>query len=42
MGIKSLNHYLNVYKNADTNVMDLTRQVISSEERLINDVKSFL
>ena len=42
MGIKSLNHYLNVYKNADTNVMDLTKQVISSEERLINNVKSFL
>ena len=42
MGIKSLNHYLNVYKNADSGIADLTRKVILSEERLINDVKGYL
>lgn len=42
MGIRSLNHYLNVYKNASPDVIDLTRRVIRSEEQLINDVKGYL
>ena len=42
MGIRSLNHYLNVYKNADSNVTTLTKRVIRSEQRLIDDVKGFL
>lgn len=42
MGIKSLNHYLNLYRNADAEAVSLTKRVIRSEERLINDVKGFL
>lgn len=42
MGIRSLNHYLNVYKSASPDVIDLTKRVISSEQQLINDVKGYL
>ncbi|MCR5121767.1 MAG: hypothetical protein K6B74_05040 [Ruminococcus sp.] len=42
MGIKSLTHYLNVYKNADSKVRSLTKRVISSEEQLIDSVKGYL
>ena len=42
MGIRSLNHYLNVYKNADSNITSLAKKVISSEQRLIDGVKGYL
>jgi hypothetical protein len=42
MGIRSLTHYLNVYKNADSNVRALTKRVISSEQQLIDSVKGYL
>ena len=42
MGVKSLSHYLNEYRNADASVKTLTKQVIRSEERLIRDVRTFL
>lgn len=42
MGVKALNKYLNQYKDADERVKDLTKKIISSEERLIEDLKEFL
>ena len=42
MGIKSLNHYLNLYRNADSSVKSLTKQVIRSEEQLMRDIRGFL
>lgn len=42
MGVKSLNHYLNEYRNADSSVKSLTKQVIRSEEQLMRDVRGYL
>ncbi len=42
MGIKSLNHYLNQYRNADSSIKSLTKQVIRSEEQLLRDIRGFL
>lgn len=42
MGIKSLSKYRNQYKAADERARDITDRLISSEERLSDDLKSFL
>lgn len=42
MGVKSLNRYLNQYKNADENAKDLTRRLIGVEEKLAVDLRCFL
>lgn len=42
MGVKSLNKYLNQYKNANEKSKDLTRRIADSEERLVIDIRRFL
>lgn len=42
MGVKSLNKYLNQYKNANEKSKDLTRRIADSEERLAIDIRRFL
>ena len=42
MGVKSLNRYLNEYKAADESSKDLARRLIRLEERLCDDVKTYL
>lgn len=42
MGIKSLNRYLNKYKAADECSKDIAKKLISTEEKLISDIKSYL
>lgn len=42
MGIKSLNKYLNQYKAADEKSKDITKRLIQIEERLVEDLRSFL
>ena len=42
MGVKSLNKYLNQYKNANEKSRDLTRRIADSEERLAIDIRRFL
>ena len=42
MGVKSLSRYLNQYKAADEKTKDITKRLISSEERLVVDIRSFL
>lgn len=42
MGVKSLNRYLNQYSNADENAKDLARRLISTEEKLGTDLRSYL
>lgn len=42
MGIKSLNRYLNKYKAADECSNDIAKKLISTEEKLISDIKSYL
>lgn len=42
MGIKSLNKYLNQYKAADEKSKDITKRLISLEEKLAADMKDFL
>lgn len=42
MGVKSLNRYLNQYKNADEYAKDLTRRLIGVEEKLAVDLRCFL
>lgn len=42
MGIKQLSSYLNEYTNADEKAKRLTKRLIKSEERLIEDLKAYL
>lgn len=42
MGIKALSKYLNEYKNADKSSKDIANRIITSEERLAQDVRQFL
>lgn len=42
MGIKSLNKYLNQYKAADEKSKDIATRLIQIEERLVEDLRSFL
>ncbi|MCD7810885.1 MAG: hypothetical protein LUG91_03380 [Ruminococcus sp.] len=42
MGIKSLSRYLNQYKAADEKSKSLAKNLISSEEKLVSDVREFL
>jgi hypothetical protein len=42
MGVKYLNKYLNQYKAADEKSKDITKQLISLEEKLIKDIRQFL
>jgi hypothetical protein len=42
MGIKSLNKYLNKYKNASNQSRDLAKRIIASEEELKHSISAFL
>lgn len=42
MGIKSLSRYMNQYKAADERSKDIAKRLISSEERLSNDMRHYL
>ncbi len=42
MGVKSLSRYLNQYKAADENAKDITKRLISLEERLGKDLRPYL
>lgn len=42
MGIKSLNRYLNQYEAADETSKDITKRLISLEEKLVKDIRKFL
>ncbi len=42
MGVKQLNAYLNEYENADEKSKRLAEKLIKSEERLADELKSFL
>ena len=42
MGVKSLNKYLNKYKAADEKSKDITKRLITIEQKLTEDVKSYL
>ncbi len=42
MGIKSLNRYLNQYKNADKEAKDIAKRLIASEEYMEASMREFL
>ena len=42
MGVKSLSRYLNQYEAADESSKDLAKRLISSELRLVENVRAFL
>lgn len=42
MGIKSLNRYMNQYKNADEKAKDICKRLISIEDALRNDIAVYL
>jgi hypothetical protein len=42
MGVKSLNRYLNQYRSAEGNAKDLTRRLIGIEEKLADDIRTYL
>ena len=42
MGVKSLNKYLNKYKAADEKSKDITKRLITLEQKLTEDIKSYL
>jgi len=42
MGVKSLNEYLNEYEAAEEKVKDITKRLINLEERLAEDIRSYL
>ncbi|QHI71617.1 hypothetical protein [Aminipila terrae] len=42
MGVKSLNKFLNKYKAAEANARILVKKLISLEEKLADDIKSYL
>lgn len=41
-GVKCLTQYLNQYENADDSIKDITKRLISSEEKLIECMKEYL
>lgn len=42
MGVKSLSRYLNQYKAADEKSKDIAKRLINLEEKLTDDIRSFL
>ena len=42
MGVKSLNKYLNKYEAADEKSKDIAKRLIRLEDKLANDIRSFL
>ena len=42
MGVKSLNKYLNKYKAADEKSKDITKRLITLEEKLAKDMREYL
>ena len=42
MGIKSLNHFLNKYKEADEKSKDITKKLINEEQQLLLGMRDFL
>ena len=42
MGVKSLSKYLNQYKAADEKSKDIAKRLIGSEEKLAQNIRSFL
>ena len=42
MGVKSLRKYLNQYKAADERSKSAAKRLIDLEEKLVQDVRSFL
>ena len=42
MGVKSLNRYLNMYEAADENSKDVAKRLVNLEEKLAQDMRSFL
>jgi len=42
MGVKSLSRYLNQYEAADEKSKDITKRLISLEERLAQDIRQYL
>ena len=42
MGIKSLNKYLNQYKESEEKVKDITKRLINVEEQLVVDLREYL
>ena len=42
MGVRSLAKYLNEYKNASQEAKDIANRLITSEERLSEDIRGFL
>ena len=42
MGIKSLTHYLNKYKNASKDAKAITKRLIESEEKLEHGIREYL
>ena len=42
MGIKSLSRYLNQYKAADEKSKDITKKLVSLEEKLSVDMRKYL
>ncbi len=42
MGIKSLNRYLNQYKDASDSAKDITKRIIQAEEDLAEEIKCYL
>ena len=42
MGVKSLSKYLNEYQAADESSKDIAKRIITSENKLANEVRAFL
>lgn len=42
MGVKSLNKYMNQYKNASVKAKDITKSIIKAEENLVADIRMYL
>lgn len=42
MGVKYISQYLNQYKAADEKSKDIAKSLISSEEKLVQDMRNFL
>ena len=42
MGIKTINGYLNEYKEADENIKDIAYKIIDLENTLLENVKQYL
>ncbi len=42
MGVKSLNHYMNMYKAADEKSKDIAKRLIGLEEKLAVDIRRYL